>query len=639
MDKTCIDYSDDTCGNLRTQSGIQCVKFSTSPNCREITIDNYCEIKNDKRCGKKVNQDWNDFKYKCELTGNKCQRRELLCEEQTDSTKCGEINQNCRAIKHPSSASSLTCKTVQLDGKCQIVNGECKDGNDVKAYEECRFTDNYTECKPIKKQCNVCTSSCLNCQTSDTGRTCSQISSTQCKEILIHKSCEVKTEGTCSIKSQTTGKTCQFNNDKTICALVDSHCIYNSDTNTCNDNTDENNKPPEGNKCFFIKINECGLIEKGCSDLQTQETCANINSQKCVWYSNSGSVSCLQYTTDEYCQVNKGSCEKKSGTDNSFGENDDCFFSSEVSSGSSILKCSKKDKCTGHVTDCSNYSTSSTYCTNVGNNCKKILLKNNCEVNNLGQCVPKDSSNINERDGICAFDDETQKNVCQLRTRKCEEYTIDTCDGTSNCVFYPSLSPNCIKTDDYCTISEGTCKEKNTPNPYKKCQLEGNLCAQTEKSCNEIATDNCNNAPRKTYSQCFNFGNGICNSIRIDEYCYVDTDGKCKNLLKKLSQYEECAFNSGKTSCTKRDKQCGDFNDDNCGNFTPESKLCFDFGNGCAEVDNNCQINENNECVAKGSGQCTLDNNKQKCSFRNNNNGSMLSTLKYALLLVCFFMF
>ena len=611
-------------------------QFSYLTNCVEITVDNYCEIKNDKSCGKKEGQNWNEFKYECKLTDNKCQRRELLCKEQTNPEKCGEINQNCRAIKNQG-ASSLSCKSVQLDAKCKIVDGECRDGNNIEDYEQCGFTPDYAECKPTKKRCSACTSSCSNCQISNTGRTCSQISQNQCKEILIHKSCEVKTNGLCSIRSQITGKTCKFINDETICALVDSHCIYNS--NTCNDNTDAN-KPPDEQKCSIINVNECGLIQKGCSDLNSQATCRDINSKKCFWSPDSNS--CLQYTTDNYCQVNEGSCIRISGKDNSFSDNEDCFFSNKVLSGSSILECSKKDKCTGHVpghvTDCSSYSTTSTHCTNGGDNCKKILLKNNCEVNAQGKCVHKNIPNINERDGICAFDDETEKNVCQLRPRKCEEYTINTCDGNQNCVFYPRLS-HCIKTDDYCTISEGTCKEKNTPNPYKKCQLEGNLCAQTEKICNEIDTDKCNSAPRKTNSQCFYFGNRICNSIRIDEYCYVDTDGECKNLLKQLSQYEECAFNSGKTSCTKRDKECSDFNDDNCGNFTPESKLCFDFGNGCAEVDNNCQINENNECVAKGSGQCTLDNNKQKCSFRNNNNGSMLSTLKYALLLVCFFMF
>ena len=166
------------------------------------------------------------------------------------------------------------------------------------------------------------------------------------------------------------------------------------------------------------------------------------------------------------------------------------------------------------------------------------------------------------------------------------------------------------------------------------------MCYQIDKSCDEIDADKCNNTPRKTNSQCFNFGDGVCNSISIDEYCYVDTDGKCKNLLTKLSQYEECAFNYDKTSCKKRDKKCSDYNDDNCGNFTPESKLCYNFGNGCFEVDNNCQIDENEDCVAKSSGQCTLDNDKKKCSYKSNsNNGRFLSNLKYSLLLALFILF
>jgi len=48
----------------------------------------------------------------------------------------------------------------------------------------------------------------------------------------------------------------------------------------------------------------------------------------------------------------------------------------------------------------------------------------------------------------------------------------------------------------------------------------------------------------------------------------------------------------------------------------------------------------NNECVPKGSGTCTLDNDNKKCSFKSSHSNSRyLSNLKYALLLVLFFIF
>lgn len=531
----------------------------------------------------------------------------------------------------------MTSKIVQLNPNCKIEDGECKDGTNIQAYEKCSFMNDHSECKPIKKSCNDCASSCSNCQVSNTGLTCSQISQSQYKEILIHSLCQVKSDGTCSPKSQITGKTCQFNDDPTICTLVDSNCIYNE--NTCTDN--QSNKPPSNKKCDLISQSECGTINKECSDLASSETCIKINNKNCFWYSASDSSSCLEYITDDYCDVADGSCQRKAGKDSSFKEDEECLFSREILSRSGKVSCTKKDKCTGSWTDCSTHSIASkSYCTNGENYCKKIILKNDCEVNSEGKCDHK-GTDYDEKNGICAFDDETQRNFCQLRTRKCSEYTIDTCGNIANCVYYPTSS-HCIETDDYCTINEGTCSKKAsvTENPYKKCDFyTNNICSQIDKSCSEIDADKCNNTPRKEREQCFNFGNGSCKKITIDEYCYVDTDGNCKNLLKKLSQYEECAFDSGKTSYTKRDKQCSDYDDDNCGNFTPESKLCYNFGNGSFEVDNNCQIDENNECVAKSSGQCTIDNQQKKCTFKSNsNNGGFLSNLKYSLLLALFIM-
>ena len=165
MDKTCEDYSDNNCGNIKTKNGVQCVKFDSLSYCQEIAIDNYCEIKSDKTCGKKEGQTWSELEYECKLDDNKCQRREIPYEEK-ESSKCDEaLNQNCRAIKYPYSASTLTCKIVQLNSNCKIEDGECKDGsNNIPAYEECSFTPDYSERKHIQKLCNKCSSSCSNCQ-------------------------------------------------------------------------------------------------------------------------------------------------------------------------------------------------------------------------------------------------------------------------------------------------------------------------------------------------------------------------------------------------------------------------------------------------------------------------------------------
>ena len=192
MDKICSDYSDNNCGDLGTKNGIQCAKLSSSGNCQEISIDNYCEIKSG-TCGKKEGQNFDETKYKYYLDLLKCQRREIKCEEKLDTGKCVEVvDKNCKAI-HYRGSSSLSCRSVQKDEKCKIEDGDCKDETTIKNYENCSFiynSDNI-ECKPILKSCRECTSSCSNCQTSNTPYTCSQISENICKEIFIHQSCKL----------------------------------------------------------------------------------------------------------------------------------------------------------------------------------------------------------------------------------------------------------------------------------------------------------------------------------------------------------------------------------------------------------------------------------------------------------------
>ena len=309
--------------------------------------------------------------------------------------------------------------------------------------------------------------------------------------------------------------------------------------------------------------------------------------------------------------------------------------------------CDKKDKCTGSYTDCFSKSNSPNfYCIGVMNNehyCRKIIPDNDCQVNSNEECVHKDTTNFDQKRGICAYDNENDKKYCKLRTRKCTEYTVESCGNLQNCVYYPD-NQHCIETDDYCTISSGSCTKKDDKPeiPYKKCLIFNNICAQIDKPCSEISPAQCNSTPKRENSQCFHFNDeSNCKSIQIDEFCYVDSNGRCTNS-KPISQYETCAFNNDKTECKIKQKQCSDYNEPTCGGFTPESKLCFNVGGICreVEVDSGCQINENDECVPKGSGTCTLDNANKKCSFKSSNSNSRyISNLKYALLLVLFFIF
>ena len=637
----CEEYTDATCGDRGIKNGIQCAKLSSSEKCKEITVDNYCEIKNF-NCVKKEGQNFDETKYKCDLFNQKCERREILCIEKTDATKCREvINQNCQAI-HLTNGGPLTCRVVEVDGECKIEDGDCSNGNTIAAYKQCSFNDtNKSGCKATIKSCNVCTPPCLNCKTSN-GYTCSEIPTNQCKEILIHESCKVKPEdGTCTLKEESANG-CEFNSDSTICLLVDSHCSYTTSSDSCVDKTDSD-APPAGKKCFLINNSECGLIDKDCQDFTTSEDCENYQTKNCFWYTVDSVSKCVEYTTDSYCEIREGLCKKKS-TASSFNENEDCLFSKEISENpiTKTVSCTKKDKCLGSWEDCSDNSIPNEISCIEGNGyCKKIEIDTHCYVDDNGLCSPNDP-NFVETTGLCVFNDGTEKNSCKLRTRLCTEYTLNTCGNLQNCAYYSS-DRHCIETDNYCTMNENVCSKRTdvTEQPTKKCLINSDgVCAQTDKLCGEIDVAQCNNVPRKDNQQCFHFTDEAeCKTIIIDEYCYVNSDGECTNS-KKISQYEYCGFNTGKTECTIKEKKCEDYNDELCGKFNPETKLCFNFGSGCIEVqvDNRCKINEKNECVAKGSGQCGFDENNEKCYLKKSD-GRYLTSLKYFLLLSLFLMF
>ena len=642
VDKTCTDYSDATCGDIGIKNGIQCAKLSSSRNCIEITVDNYCEIKNF-NCVKKEGQNFDETKYKCDLDNQKCERREISCIENTDTTNCQVINQNCQAI-HLENGSPLTCREVEVDGECKIHDGDCSNRDTIAAYKQCSFNDtNKSGCKATIKNCNECTSSCLNCKTSTDGYTCSQIPENKCKEFLIHESCKVKAEdGTCTLKEESANG-CVFNSDSTICLLVDSHCSYTPSSNSCIDKTGED-APTAGQKCSLINNNECGLINKDCQDFTTSEDCESYKTKNCFWYKVSDSESvCVEYTTDSYCEIREGLCKKKS-TASSFNENEECLFSKEISENpiTKTVSCTKKDKCLGSWEDCSDNSIPNEISCIEGNGyCKKIEIDTHCYVDDNGLCSPKDL-NFVETTGKCVFNDGTEKNSCKLRPRLCTEYTLDTCGNLQNCAYYSS-DGHCIETDNYCTMNENVCSKRTdvTEQPTKQCLINSDgVCAQTDKVCGEIDVAQCNNVPRKDNQQCFHFTDEAeCKTIIIDEYCYVNSDGECTNS-KKISQYEYCGFNTGKTECTIKEKKCEDYNDELCGKFNPETKLCFNFGSGCIEVqvDNRCKINEKNECVAKGSGQCGFDENNEKCYLKKSD-GRYLTSLKYFLLLSLFLIF
>ena len=134
--------------------------------------------------------------------------------------------------------------------------------------------------------------------------------------------------------------------------------------------------------------------------------------------------------------------------------------------------------------------------------------------------------------------------------------------------------------------------------------------------------------------------------MQLDAYCHVDNSNECVEKQEgKLTANEICAFtDSTKTKCQKREKLCSDLIDD-CENYTPITKFCFKFEglSSCKEVkiDDSCQMNSSNKCVAKGSLSknevCTLDDKKDKCYKKKIEDAASLLNIKLYSLLLLFF--
>ena len=119
----------------------------------------------------------------------------------------------------------------------------------------------------------------------------------------------------------------------------------------------------------------------------------------------------------------------------------------------------------------------------------------------------------------------------------------------------------------------------------------------------------------------------------------MDTDGKCvEDGSGKLSSYEGCSFDDLKSECKKREKLCSDYKDSACGNFTPETKLCFKIGSSsyCKEVkvDSQCTMNEKNECTGE---DCQFDEDKKRCYYQESH-GSLLRMRQFIFFML-FFMY
>ena len=644
---------DNNCGGFKGINEAekkQCAQLSNSNQCQQILIDSDCAIDNNGDCKKREGANFNDNEYTCKLTigrsgvsDNVQCKKKTICEAR-DLSNCRQSNDNCYYVDGESE-----CKKIEVDKGCKVESGSCQEDTDDATnyhhYQKCVFNDDKTKCQLKDKECSEILSStgCSDCKTVSSGKECKKVNTNYyCKEITINAKCKVDDNGDCSIKTPETNKDCSFDyNPVTKCELyeVDPGCTIDQYTGECEDDTKNliNNK-----KCVFKDPakTQCKLEDvTSCEDYKIDTKCEadtkiKKDNLKCSWNIDS----CKQYTIQSPCTVSYAACSE-TPTDNKV-----CLFNIE------------KNECIPREKKCSNYynqerkcyseftitSTSTKQCIQYSedNYCKEIEIDQYCKVNEYDNSCGHRDSNYQQKDGICVFDDEVNKNKCTKRERKCTEYTDNTCESLEKCSYYPNKY-KCYETDEYCTCnidnygnfqkrSDKTLAETEKCDMVKLDEKGGFICKKVDKECLDYTdSSKCSNVARTKEKQCYKFsGWSKCQEINLDGYCYVDENGKCvKDPSASLSNNEICDFNYDKTKCTKREKLCSDIANNECTSYTPLNKKCYkvtlDGKEACQEikVDSQCSIDENGECKGKG---CSFEDNdtKERCAYKNS--GSLL---------------
>lgn len=165
----------------------------------------------------------------------------------------------------------------------------------------------------------------------------------------------------------------------------------------------------------------CKKRDKKCEDYKTQTDCdadtvLKKNDKKCSWDYSLGK--CREYGIDDCCTVTNGNCEEV----NAPPGGQVCLFDTHLK-----LNCKAREKtCTNYLDRCESTfplkDNENTQCLQIDpiKMCKSVTIDENCKVQSTTyldgttyfSCVNRKDFPQNE--GICAFDDEQEKNKCTL---------------------------------------------------------------------------------------------------------------------------------------------------------------------------------------------------------------------------------
>jgi hypothetical protein len=219
---------------------------------------------------------------------------------------------------------------------------------------------------------------------------------------------------------------------------------------------------------------------------------------------------------------------------------------------------------------------------------------------------------------------------CQMKEGNCQKEG-DAQNVECHLYDHPIASDKYLKVckkiivDSGCEVSSPTDCHAKTDTSKKKCEYTENNshCKLYDKTCEDYDTKECGNlalGKESGTNQCYFPGQGNCQEVLIDEYCYVDDNRQCTKRKEFNETLYKCfdGTEDEKQTCKRIAKKCEEQNTlDKCREFGANCYKANIQGRtrttSCNEVkviSPKCKIDTNGNCVADQA-----DTDYEKCGF------------------------
>jgi hypothetical protein len=452
IDPECKINADGECTIITLSKNNKCQYVNRFNKCQFYEIDTECKIE-DNTCKNKGDPPKGQKCYFVDQSRTKCKLRDIRCADFNQDQCDGENEINSQSGRK-CSWNGICCKEYKIDNVCTVTStDQCGKKADATLQEnyKCLFT-NSSKLECIQKL-DTCESYYTDCSSHNIENQIQCINnSPNCKKIEIDENCEVikylivgcyKKDG----KTIDTQKKCDFwNEEKTICKIMDKHCNEFYDENDChtvdncayiapytwsfsycfltetkdnsvckiNDNREcipaKENSIANYETCDFIYENKKAICQKrnlDCNEIKDQNICNSVKTdeQQCLYLG----TSCLELINDDdYCyyNTNEGKCTLRSGYQPSNYYCTTITNNKVCSCFGGEIKCSSIKK----TDECNSFTPVDRQCFYVQDHddnyeCKDIKVDSQCKINEEGKCTGNG----------CEYDDDDEKNHCAYK--------------------------------------------------------------------------------------------------------------------------------------------------------------------------------------------------------------------------------